>query len=218
MNLRSFGVIFDMDGVLVDTVQLNWKAHNEVLAQYGVHVRDDEIADYIGRALGDQVAMINQRYGLSIELAAFEAAIAPLEDRYHAHITAKPVVVALVKELTRLGIPVGVGTSSPRDVALKRLRTAGIVHHFDTIATRNEVEHHKPDPEVYLYAARQLKRDPRQCVVIEDAPSGLLAAHNAGAKCCAVSVPYVPQKRMQAADLYVESLEHVTPTVLELML
>jgi beta-phosphoglucomutase len=218
MSLRSFGVIFDMDGVLIDSVRLNWKAHNEVLAQYGVHVRDDEIADYVGRALGDQLAMINQRYGLAIDLPAFEAAIAPIEDRYHAHITAKPGVIELVKELARLKIPIAVGTSSPRDVALKRLRTAGIVHYFDAIVTRNEVEHHKPDPEVYLYAARQLGRDPRQCIVIEDAPSGLLAAHNAGAKCCVVEVPYVPAKRMQAADLLVTSLEHVTPTTLELML
>jgi HAD superfamily hydrolase (TIGR01509 family) len=214
----AFGVIFDMDGVLIDSVGRNWQAHNEVLAQYGVHVRDDEIADYVGRALPDQLATIKQRFGVDIDLATFEEAIAPIEDRLHAHVVAKPGVTNLIKALIGLKVPIAVGTSTPRDAALKRLRTAGIDHYFEVIATRDEVERHKPDPSVYLYAARQLKLEPGRCIVIEDAPSGLAAAHNAAMKCVAVTVPYVPEARMRAADLVVTSLEQVTPTALELLL
>ncbi len=68
MNPRALGVIFDMDGVLVDTVGRNWQAHNEVLAKYGVQIHNDEIADFVGRALPDQLEMINQRYGLKLEV------------------------------------------------------------------------------------------------------------------------------------------------------
>jgi HAD superfamily hydrolase (TIGR01509 family) len=213
-----FAVIFDMDGVLVDTVKLNWRAHNEVLAQYGVHVRDDELFQYVGRALGDQLGMINQHYGLTIDLPSFEAAIAPIEDQLHANIKPKPGVVALIERLVEQKIPIAVGTSSPREVTLKRLRMAGLVQFFDVIVTRNEVERHKPDPSVYLYAARQLGRDPKRCIVIEDAPSGLLAAHNAGMKCCAVEVPYVPSKLMRAAELHIPSLDQLNVKELEALL
>ena len=218
MTASGFGVIFDMDGVLIDSVGRNWEAHNEVLAKYGIHVNNDEVADYVGRALSEQITMINQRHGVDIDLAEFEAAITPIEDRLHAHIKPKPGVVALIKALKKDNIPISVGTSAPRDAALKRLRTAGIDHYFDAIVTRDEVQRHKPDPSVYLFAARQLGLEPRRCIVIEDAPSGLLAAHNAAMKCVAVEVSYVPATRMRAADLVVASLEQVTPTALEVLL
>ncbi len=207
MNPRALGVIFDMDGVLVDTVGRNWQAHNEVLAKYGVQIHNDEIADFVGRALPDQLEMINQRYGLKLEVPEFEATIAKIQDRLQAHVKPKPGVVRLIEELQRLKVPIAVGTSSPREVALKRLNTAGLIHYFDTIVSRGEVVHHKPNPEVYLFAAKELSRDPRHCVVIEDAPSGILAAHNAGAKCVALTVSYVDPKRMEAADLVVKTLE-----------
>jgi HAD superfamily hydrolase (TIGR01509 family) len=218
MNPRALGVIFDMDGVLVDTVGRNWQAHNEILAQYGVQIHDTEIGDFVGRALGDQLQMINERYGLKLDAAEFESSIAKLQDHLQAHVKPKPGVVRLIEELQRLKVPIAVGTSSPREVALKRLNTAGLIHHFETIVTRDEVEHHKPNPEVYLFAAKELVRDPRHCVVIEDAPSGLLAAHNAGAKCVAVTVSYVDPKRMESADLVVRSLEGVTAEALALLL
>ncbi len=218
MTSQPFAVIFDMDGVLIDTVQLNWQAHNEFLARYDVHISGDQLADYVGRALDDQVAMINQRYDLAIKTAEFEAAIASVEDRLHTHVKPKPGVIQLIQELNRLEVPIAVGTSTPRAAALKRLKTAGLLHYFDIIVTRDEVENHKPDPSVYLYAAKQLKQQPKTCVVIEDAPSGLAAAHNAAMKCCVVEVPYVPVQAVYEADLVVTSLEEVTPQGLERLL
>ena len=218
MTSQPLAVIFDMDGVLIETVQLNWQAHNEILAQYGVHVNTDQLADFVGRALGDQVAEINRRFGLEIDTAEFEAAIMPIEDRLMAQIKPKPGVVELIKALNKQAVPIAVGTSTPRDTALKRLQTAGLLPYFDVIVTRNEVERHKPDPSVYLFAAKALCVEPKVCVVIEDAPSGLAAAHNAAMKCCAVEVPYVPPRDMRAADLVVPTLAGVTPNELEHLL
>jgi beta-phosphoglucomutase len=218
MSSPPFAVIFDMDGVLIDSVELNWQAHNEVLAQYGVHVNVDQLDGYVGRALGDQVAELNRNYGLDIDTAEFESAIVPIENRLQAHIKPKPGVLGLIKELTERGVPIAVGTSSPREIALKRLQTAGLVAHFDTIVTRNEVERHKPDPSVYLYAAKALGVEPRNCIVIEDAPAGLAAAHNAAMKCCMVKVPYVSAVDRREADLVVSTLAEVKPDELERLL
>ncbi len=204
-----------MDGVLIDSVEPNWQAHNEVLATYGVHIREDQLAGYVGRALSDQIADINRQYGVKIDLAEFEAAIAPIQDRLHAHVKPKAGVIELIKALLEQKVAIAVGTSTPREVALKRLQVAGILQYFDIIVTRNEVERHKPDPSVYLFAAKALKLEPRRCVVIEDAPSGLTAAHNANMKCCMVVVPYVPAKLITSADLVVPTLAGVQPKTLE---
>jgi HAD superfamily hydrolase (TIGR01509 family) len=211
----DIAVIFDMDGVLIDSVALNWQAYNEVLANYGVHVADEELHRYVGRTLAHQVEMLNKDYGLGLDALDFQDATDKVKLDLFAHIEPKPGVVDLLKDLRERNIPIAVGSSATTALVKSRLTTAGIFDLFDAIVTEEDVSTHKPNPEVFLAAAEKLGVEAAKSVVIEDAPVGVEAAKNAEMKSCAVLTPYVLKEQLGNADLVVSSLEDVKANDLE---
>lgn len=205
----EFAVLFDMDGVLIDSVGLNWQAYNTVLSEYGIHINDEQLSKYVGRTLVAQVAMINEDFGVEIEAGQFEDKVKPLREELFEHIQPKAGVVKLLRELETHGVPSVVATSTPRTTMESRLKTAGIFEYFAGFVTEDEVTKHKPDPEVFLQAAEKSGIPKEKCIVIEDAPSGLQAAKTGGFKCVAVLTPYVQDEQMAAADAKVMSLEEL---------
>jgi HAD superfamily hydrolase (TIGR01509 family) len=203
-------VIFDMDGVLIDSVGYNWQAYNQILGRYGVHVGDDQLYQFVGLSTEDQVPLLNKQFGLQLDAKAFIAESTAIKARLMQAIQPKPGVVALLRQLKEASIPLAVGTSTYRDGMQDRLQTAGIYDYFDQLICAEDVQHHKPDPEVYIRAAAALKAPLESCVVIEDAPSGLQAAHAAGIRCVVVETPLVPRARVAQAELIVPSLEELT--------
>lgn len=208
-------VLFDMDGVLIDSVTLNWIAYNKVLARENVRIDQDKMHRYVGRPLRDQVAMFNADLGLHIDAQAFEDEVSALREASFNDIKPKAGVVALVQGLRQAGILTAVGTSTSRDIAERRLATAGIIDYFDTIITEDDVQNHKPDPDVYLLAAYALHVSPDVCVVIEDAPSGITAAKAAGMACIAVRTAYTLPEQLTHATSVVASLADVTPEYIQ---
>lgn len=203
---KHYAVIFDLDGVLVDTVGSNWQANNQLLAHYGVRIADEELHDFIGRALQDQIAIINQRFSLSLNWQAFQATTNPIKARLLANLKPTVGAIRLLQSLKAGGVKLAVGTSSPKQVADDRLRTAGLIDFFPVIVSADDVPAHKPAPDVYLEAARQLRAAPEDCVVIEDAPSGIAAARNAGMHCVAMRSRYTTDAELAGADRIVDSL------------
>lgn len=208
--------IFDMDGVLIDSVGLNWQAYNDVLSsQYGVHVPEDEIGNYVGRTLEDQTALLSHQYHVDIDAVKFDHDTAMIKQRLFANIQPKPGVVKLLQSLADAGIPRAVGTSMPLEITKARLTTAGIWQFFDAFVTEEDVQNHKPEPDVFLRAADLLHAAYSNCVVFEDAPTGVEAAHRGGLKCLAVVTPIVGRDRLTDADTIVDSLEQVDLGLLE---
>ena len=107
-----------------------------------------------------------------------------------------------------------VATSSTTALAKKRLELASLLDYFPKLVTADHVTKHKPDPAVYLEAAKTLGIDPAKCLVFEDAPAGVQAAKAAGMKCIAVSSPYVDAKQLAQADRVVASLKEVDVNVI----
>jgi len=201
--------------VLIDSVGLNWQAYNQMLERrYGTRVREDEISKYVGMTLSDQVVLLSQNLGIEIDADAFEQESHTLKRALFAQVQPKEGVVPLLEQLRTAYVPVAVGTSSPRDITVERLIKADIMQYFSVCVAQEDVVAHKPQPDVYIEAAKRLNMPPANCVVIEDAPSGIEAAKRAGMRCVAITAPYVAAEMLEGADFIVGSLAEITIDVL----
>lgn len=217
MNRQNFAVIFDMDGVLVDSVGLNWQAYNEVLERYGKRVATEDISRYVGRNIHDQVDMLNQEFDLEIDPDQFIKETDRLKQSLFKDLQPNPGVVDFLRELKNAQIPIALGTSNSREVAAQRLSTMAIEEYFDTVVTEEDTELHKPSPDVYLKTAANLDFSADNCVVFEDALSGIEAAKKADMKCVAVKTPYIEEKALSGADKVIESFKDINLETVKLL-
>lgn len=203
--LHERGVIFDLDGVLVNSEPLHCRAFQDVLAPYGVTVTEQE---YYASYLVYSDREVLQR--LLPDQGALEAAVAAKERRYWELLEGG--VPAFEDGLVLLaktdGWRVGLATGSIRREAELVLRRLGIRERFGAIVAREDCRKGKPDPEPYLRAAKGLGLPPPRCVVVEDAPGGIRAAKAAGMACVAVTHS-CPRGRLLEADLVVDDLARV---------
>ncbi len=208
--MSRLNILFDMDGVLVETVTLTWQAYNAVLAQYGVKIEQADLHRFIGKTIPDQVVQLNHEFGLTIDAAEFDKATGPIKRRLMANLVPAPGAKELLDELSAQHARLAVGTSTARADAMARLQLAGLVGYFDIMVFEEDIRRHKPDPEVYLTCASRLGVAASECIVIEDAPSGVRAARRAGAKCVAVQTSYSAPEFGRDADLLVDSLSQLS--------
>ncbi len=199
------GVIFDFDGVLVDSEPLHLRAFQEVLATYGFTLTAEE---YFSRYIVYSDREVLERLLPGGEVLG--AALAAKEQRYQALVEAGvPVFPDGLALLARTaGWRVGLATGSLRGEVVRVLRSLGIHERFDTIVTREDCGMGKPDPEPFLRAAEGLDLFPRRCVVIEDTPGGIQAAKAAGMACVAVTHSCL-RESLLGADLVVDDLATV---------
>ena len=189
MPLRA--VLWDMDGLLVDTEPVWTVAEQELAARLGGVWSDQLKASIAGTRLDTAVPAILEHYGVDATAAAVAQAADWLLNRMVVLFAADPVVLPGVTELlTSLresGVPVALVSSSYR-VLVDAVLLHGIGP-FDLTVTGDEVTHGKPHPEPYLTAAAALGVEPHDCVVLEDSAAGVLAGEAAG--CAVVAVPSV---------------------------
>lgn len=210
MNSQNIAVIFDMDGVLIDSVRFHWQAMNQVLAKYNIRIEDDQLRNYIGQSVIHQLNQISEKFSTPLDIDAIIEELKPIKEELQRGIQPKEGAVKLLRLLHDNNIPVAVGTSSTRVDTIRKLTDAGILNEFQILVTHDDVTAHKPDPTVYLTAAKQLQLEATSCIVFEDAPSGIEAAKRAGMKCVAVQTPYTNGDDLSGATLSVESLADVT--------
>lgn len=199
------GVIFDLDGVLINSEPLHCQAFQEVLGSYGVTVTDrDYYTNYI--VYSDREVLER----LLPDRQSLDAAVAAKERRYWELVEAgvPPFQDGLALLAKADGWRVGLATGSIRREAELALRSLGVRDRFHAIVAREDCRRGKPDPEPFLCAAERLKLPACQCVVIEDTPGGVQAAKAAGM--LAVAVTHTcPRSRLIGADLVVDNLESV---------
>jgi HAD superfamily hydrolase (TIGR01509 family) len=189
----THAVIFDMDGVLVDSGAHHREAWNRLLRELGVAPPAGFWRRTIGRPSVEAVPLL-----LGKSVAPAEAR--RLANRKHAHyetlaatgMPAVPGAVAFVDTLRVHGVPLAVATSARRSDTIDLLGPLGLLDRFDAIVTAEDVTRGKPDPEVYLIAARRLGATPEGCLVFEDSLVGVRAARGAGMRVVGVATAYEP--------------------------
>jgi HAD superfamily hydrolase (TIGR01509 family) len=212
--MRPAAVVFDNDGLTLDTEQVWTRAEVTLFARYGRVFDDDHKRELLGTAR-DVAAGVLERHlaqpGRGLELM----------DELHALVMAEldrgadpmPGAAELVGALRAAGIPVGLASNSSREFVDKALRLAGLRDAFDVTVAGDEVPNPKPAPDGYLAAAAALGADPAACVALEDSATGVAAARAAGMT--VVGVPSFPGVVLEAADLVIGSLRD--PAILALL-
>jgi beta-phosphoglucomutase family hydrolase len=202
-------VLWDLDGVLVDTGRFHYQAWRQLLSELGRSLSEEEFSrtfglrndlilrDMLGEVSAEEVTRLSER-----KEALF---------RQHAagRVTPLPGAIELVRRARDEGRRMALVTSTPRaniDFVLEQVGLAGA---FDAIVTAEDVSRGKPDPEGCLLAARRLGVMPERCLVIEDAPGGIEAARRAGMHSLAVTTTR-PREELTDADAVVDSLNDAT--------
>jgi len=195
--MKFSAVIFDMDGLMLDTERTYRDIFNRAAADCEFEFPDELHLRLLGRNTADMKSIMREvlpdpeRYERFME-----------RNRHHHAIcfaTAPPVKKGLMELLALIEerrVPKVVATSTPRKAAIPRLQQCGLLHHFASVSCGDEVERGKPAPDLFLKAAATIPMEPSKCIVLEDSEAGVTGAHAAGMPVC-----MVPDLKQPADDV-----------------
>jgi len=206
------GVIFDVDGVLVDTKDYHFPAFVKLAEEEeGFKMSQQQFLDTFGWHNLDIFPYVYGHPLPSEEVSRLaERKEEIFRDMIRGRVPAMPGVAELVPALRAAGFHLGIGSSTPRANVELVLSELGLTDSFEAIAAGEDVTRGKPDPQVFLVAAERLGIRPERCVVVEDAVAGVEAALRAGMKALAVTTNH-SREALSAAHRVLESLEEVGP-------
>ena len=205
---RYRAVIFDMDGLLLDTETLWHDAEVELFRRYGGDFTWEDKMAVIGTSFDTSARYFAERLGATPEQgpALIAQMLDIMQESLRRQVAGRPGALELVDRL-RGRIPLGLASNSPRALVDTALATAQLGGVFDAIVTSDDVEHSKPAPDIYLLACERLGVPPRLALALEDSPSGVAAAKAAGLAC--IGVPQFAETDVSAADRVIDSLEEL---------
>jgi HAD superfamily hydrolase (TIGR01509 family) len=210
---RVDAVVFDLDGVLVDSEAVWDEVRRRFVEENGGHWHDDAQRDMMGMSSVEWSRYVHDRLGVPMEPEQISVAVADrVADLYREDLPLLPGAVESVRALAAEW-PLGLATSSNRHVIDLVLDQAGIAADFRATVSSEEVGAGKPAPDVYLEAARRLDVDPSTCVAIEDSTNGIRSAHAAAMTVIAVPNKDFPPEpdALALASLVLDSLEELEP-------
>jgi HAD superfamily hydrolase (TIGR01509 family) len=204
-------LVFDMDGVIIDSEPIHIDVVVQVLKDVGARPRHHEIYDFIGVRNNEMWAALIKRHGLTetVEELMERQKIYKLERFFKGPLEAIDGIPELMARAKAKGLKVALATSSPKYFAEQVLTRIGVIDYFDALVTADDISNSKPHPEIYQKAAQALGLLPEECLAIEDAYLGIQAAKGAGMQCVAFKNPNSGQQDTSAADFVVSSIRDI---------
>jgi HAD superfamily hydrolase (TIGR01509 family) len=210
-------VVFDLDGVLIDSEETWSRVRGEVVARHGGHWTEADQRNVMGDNSRQWSAYITRTWNVPLsEEEIFREVLATMIAAYERELTVLPDAREAVAELGA-HYPLAVASSSPRELIGVALRVAGFDSAFRATVSSDEVSHGKPAPDVYLLAAQRLGAPARDCAAIEDSTNGIRAAVAAGMATIAIpnrAFP-PPDDVLAQAHVVLPSLRALTPELVE---
>jgi HAD superfamily hydrolase (TIGR01509 family) len=206
-------VVFDLDGVLIDSEPVWEQVRRQVVAEHGGHWAADAQQRLMGMSTGEWAAYLSQDLGVGLPPETIAAlVIERMAARYTEHLPLMPGAVEAVRRLAARW-PLGLASSAPASLIDTVLDAAGLRPCFATTLSTEQVAHGKPAPDIYLAACERLGREPPTCAAVEDSTNGLRSAAAAGLHVIAIPHPRYPPEpdALAAAGLVLTSLDELTP-------
>jgi HAD superfamily hydrolase (TIGR01509 family) len=207
-KLSKFGVIFDMDGVLIDSEPLYVEMNKELFGELGISMDPSEYHQFVGMSSPLMWTMIREKYSLrqsAAELMNIE------KEKIHKLLSSDRIsspiggVENLLESLRENDIVMSVASSSARknvEIVLKKL---DLENYFDSIVCGEDIQNGKPAPDIFLRASEQMNTEPASCTVIEDSYNGLCGAKSAGMRCIGYAGDSASKQDLSGADMIVKS-------------
>jgi len=202
-------VLWDMDGVLVDSGELHYQAWLKTLTALSIPFDREKFQQTFGM---NNQGILTTLLGKPPDAGFLEMVSNRKENLFrqliHGHLHLLPGALEWLMQLSEKGVLQAVASSAPQENIEVTVDELEIRQYFSALVSGYSLPG-KPDPAVFLEAARRLGVEPKQCIVVEDAVAGITAARNAGMKCMAVTTTH-PRSSLSAADVVVDSLEELT--------
>ena len=215
--MNGLGVIFDVDGVLVDSYRAHFQSWQTMARRHGLHMTEEQFAATFGRTSREIIPSLwPGRVEPSRVAQLDEEKEAIYREVLRRDFPEMDGAGELLADLRGAGFALAVGSSGPPANVELVLDCLG-PHLFDAGVSGADVTRGKPDPEVFLKAAGKLDLPPGRCAVIEDAPAGIEAARRAGAGAIALTGT-ASREKLAHADLVVDSLRELSPRTIELLI
>jgi len=203
-------VIFDLDGVIVESENAHIEAEKQTFLKYGVQISADELHKYTGATAKVMLTELIAKYKLD---TTFEEIFRQKEDILDKLLEedAEPTkgIITLLWKLKSRQIRLAIGSSSPKKQIKYVLSKLDITHLFDSAVGAEDIGHSKPDPEVFLKAAAELGVNPSECLVVEDSSLGVEAAKSAHMKCIGFRNPNSGNQDLSKADIVTDDFSRL---------
>ena len=206
-----FAVIFDFDGTILDSETAEFESHRRLFADCGATLTEDEWCEGVG-ILKPDTHWFERLCSRTANPPTYDLFVDTTRRYFVEHVRMEPMpgVSALIGALIATGVPRAVASSAPSGWVMRGLAGLGLTDSFDTVVTIDQVARGKPDPDVYLEAARRMNVEPTHCVAIEDSGPGLAAARAAGMRTVVIPHTLTRLHDLTGADLQVASAAELT--------
>ena len=204
-------VIFDLDGTLIDSMGMWKEIDEEYLGGLGIEVPERIQRDLEGLSYHETAVYFKKRFNLKDDLDTIKSDWHRMShDKYVYELQFKEGAAEFLADLNDRGIKCGIASSNSRQLIEETLLRRGLMKYIQAISTCDDVGKNKPEPDVYLHAAKLLGASPEKCLVFEDVPMGITAGKNAGMRTAAIYDEYskeVENEKKELADHYLISFK-----------
>ena len=209
-------VIFDMDGTLVDTERVSQAAWRAAARDFGIAIPEDILHAFVGCSIPNAMKMIDAEFSdPDFTARLFDRRHEIFDATWEDELELKPGAAEAVAAARATGAAVALATSSVRDRAITSMERLGLMELFDDAVFDEDIEHHKPAPDVYLVAADHLGVEPTRCVTVEDSFNGVRAGAAAGMRTIMVPDYNEPTPEIRALCAEVLTTLHELPAALD---